>query len=179
MVLLKKQSSYLAKRRLPEGTPLHIENKRSTSTSQCWKMSLVLGMDFFFGCGDGCGPLNGVFQPPGGKPLGALGGSTLDPSVAKFSAAALPGEDGGLYCAAGPCCQRGMALSAAGGALSGYCLGCPPAQDAIVTTRIITFVVGNPKVNLHLPLESWEGGQPKVLLWWPPWKIEVCFEWFF
>ena len=93
-------------------------------------MSLVLGMDFFFGCGDGCGPLNGVFQPPGGKPLGALGGSTLDPSVAKFSAAALPGEDGGLYCAAGPCCQRGMALSAAGGALSGYCLGCPPAQDA-------------------------------------------------
>ena len=80
-------------------------------------MSLVLGMDFlfFFGCGDGCGPLKERFNP-GGKPLGALGGRTLDPSVAKFSAAALPGEDGGLYCAAGPCCQRGVALSAAGGA---------------------------------------------------------------
>ena len=31
-----------------------------------------------------------------------------------------------------------------------------------VTTRIITFSVGNPNLNLHLPLASWEGGQPKL-----------------
>ena len=29
-----------------------------------------------------------------------------------------------------------------------------------VTTRIIAFLVGDPELNLHLPLESWEGGQP-------------------
>ncbi len=27
-----------------------------------------------------------------------------------------------------------------------------------VTTRNTTFSVGNPELNLHLPLESWEGG---------------------
>ena len=32
-----------------------------------------------------------------------------------------------------------------------------------VTTRIITFLVGNPELNLHLPLESWVGGRSKVL----------------
>ena len=31
-----------------------------------------------------------------------------------------------------------------------------------VTTRIIPFLVGNPELNLHLSLESWEGGQPNV-----------------
>ena len=31
-----------------------------------------------------------------------------------------------------------------------------------VTTRIITFLVGDPNLNLHLPQESWEGRQPKV-----------------
>ena len=31
----------------------------------------------------------------------------------------------------------------------------PPTQDAIVTTRIIPFLVGNPKLNLHLWLASW------------------------
>ncbi len=40
----------------------------------------------------------------------------------------------------------------------GCSLGCPPSQDAIVTTRIITFLVGDPELNLHLPQESWEGG---------------------
>ena len=31
-----------------------------------------------------------------------------------------------------------------------------------VTTWIIIFLVGDPNLNLHLPLVSWEGGQPKV-----------------
>ena len=31
-----------------------------------------------------------------------------------------------------------------------------------VTTRIITFLVGDPNLNLHLPQASWEGGQPLV-----------------
>ena len=26
----------------------------------------------------------------------------------------------------------------------------------------ITFLVGNPNLNLHLPQASWEGGQPKI-----------------
>ena len=47
--------------------------------------------------------------------------------------------------------------------LAGIIWVCPPAQDAIVTTRIIIFLVGDPNLNLHLPLESWEGlSQPKV-----------------
>ena len=33
-----------------------------------------------------------------------------------------------------------------------------------VTTRIITFLIGDPNLNLHLPQESWEGGQPKINL---------------
>ena len=32
-----------------------------------------------------------------------------------------------------------------------------------VTTRIITFLVGNPNLNLHLPQASWEGTQPNLL----------------
>ncbi len=43
-----------------------------------------------------------------------------------------------------------------------------PAQDAIVTTRIINicldFLVGDPEQNLHFPLESWEEGQPKLYI---------------
>ena len=38
-----------------------------------------------------------------------------------------------------------------------------PLQDAIVTTRGIMFLVGDPELNLHLPLESWEGGQPQII----------------
>ena len=33
-----------------------------------------------------------------------------------------------------------------------FILGCRPAQDAIVTTRIIIFLVGDPNLNFHLPL---------------------------
>ena len=32
-----------------------------------------------------------------------------------------------------------------------------------VTTRIITFLGSGIPINLHLPQESWEGGQPKLL----------------
>ena len=39
----------------------------------------------------------------------------------------------------------------------------PPRMP--VTTRIITFLVGDPNLNLHLPLASWEGVQPKI---YPP-----------
>ena len=31
----------------------------------------------------------------------------------------------------------------------------PPTQDAIVTTRIIPFLLGNPNLNFHLWLASW------------------------
>ena len=31
-----------------------------------------------------------------------------------------------------------------------------------VTSRIITFLVGNPNLNLHLPLASWVGGRSKL-----------------
>ena len=34
-----------------------------------------------------------------------------------------------------------------------------------VTTRIITFLVGNPELNLHLPLESWVGGRSKLYIY--------------
>ena len=47
-----------------------------------------------------------------------------------------------------------------------YILGCPPSQDAIVTTRIIThdiFRVGNPNLNLHLPLLL-GGGTTQIIL---------------
>ena len=39
-------------------------------------------------------------------------------------------------------------------------LGCGPLT-VIVTTRIITFLVGDPNLNLHFPLESCEGATPK------------------
>ena len=38
----------------------------------------------------------------------------------------------------------------------------PPTRIP-VTTRIITSLVGDPNLNLHLPQASWEGGQPKSL----------------
>ena len=41
----------------------------------------------------------------------------------------------------------------------GY-LGTTP-HPLTVTTRIITFLIGNPNLNLHLWLESWVGGRPK------------------
>ena len=43
--------------------------------------------------------------------------------------------------------------------ISQYTLACPPSS---VTTRIITiFRIRDPNLNLHLPLESWEGDNPK------------------
>ena len=37
-----------------------------------------------------------------------------------------------------------------------------PLSMMPVTTRIMIFLVGNHNLNLQLPLESWEGGQPKI-----------------
>ena len=38
-----------------------------------------------------------------------------------------------------------------------------PSQDAIVTTRIyFIFGLGNPNLNLYLPLASWEGATPEI-----------------
>ena len=39
-----------------------------------------------------------------------------------------------------------------------------PLPRMPVTTRTIIFLVGDPELNLHLPLESWEGGQPNRLV---------------
>ena len=36
----------------------------------------------------------------------------------------------------------------------------PPSQDASHHQDYEPFLVGNPNQNIHLPLESWEGGQP-------------------
>ncbi len=40
-------------------------------------------------------------------------------------------------------------------------LGCPPAQDASHHQDYYIFRIGDPNLNPHLPLASWEGGQPK------------------
>ena len=40
----------------------------------------------------------------------------------------------------------------------------PPAQDAIVTTMIIIFLVGDPELSLHLPLLL-GGGQPNIYIY--------------
>ena len=40
-----------------------------------------------------------------------------------------------------------------------------------VTTRIITFLVGDPNLNLHLPQASWEGEQPNLLRYGLPLKV--------
>ena len=42
-------------------------------------------------------------------------------------------------------------------------LGCPPAQDAISSLKYFHFRLGDPDLNLHLPLESWEGGTTQVI----------------
>ena len=39
-----------------------------------------------------------------------------------------------------------------------------PLPRIPVTTRIIIFLVGNPNLNLHLPLEYWEGGKPRHII---------------
>ena len=41
-------------------------------------------------------------------------------------------------------------------------LGCPPSQDSSHHQDYYAFRLGDPELNIHLPLESWEGGQPKV-----------------
>ena len=41
-------------------------------------------------------------------------------------------------------------------------IGLSPPPRMPVTTRIIIFLVVDPNLNFHLPLASWEGGQPKV-----------------
>ncbi len=51
-------------------------------------------------------------------------------------------------------------------------LGLSPCP-VTVTSRIIVFLVGDPNLNLHLPLESWEGGQPKLYQFW------ICLVWMF
>ena len=43
------------------------------------------------------------------------------------------------------------------GIYSGISIGLSPLP-VTVTTRIITFLVGDPNLNLHLPQASWEGG---------------------
>ncbi len=48
----------------------------------------------------------------------------------------------------------------------GYSLGLPPTQDASHHQVDITFLVGNPNLNLHLPLESWVGGQPELIVYY-------------
>ncbi len=63
---------------------------------------------------------------------------------------------------------------------SGYCTPTPlptgfynlylrsTPHPVTVTTRIITFLVGNPYLNLHLPLASCMGGRSNLYLKWPP-----------
>ena len=43
-----------------------------------------------------------------------------------------------------------------------HMLGLPPTQDASHHQDYEPFLVGNPILNLHLPLESWVGGRSKV-----------------
>ena len=47
-----------------------------------------------------------------------------------------------------------------------YILGCPPAQYASFPTQDYEpFFVGGPNLNLHLPLESWEGGTTQCIFY--------------
>ena len=46
-----------------------------------------------------------------------------------------------------------------------YILGVAPSP-VTVTTRIITYLVGDSNLNLHLPLESWDGATPNVYPFW-------------
>ena len=41
-----------------------------------------------------------------------------------------------------------------------YTLGLPPTQDSSHHQDYEPFLVGNPNLNLHLPLESWGPGGP-------------------
>ena len=43
-----------------------------------------------------------------------------------------------------------------------YNLGMAPSQDASDHQDCEPFWVGNPDLNLYLPLESWEGATPKI-----------------
>ena len=41
-------------------------------------------------------------------------------------------------------------------------LGVAPSQDSSDHQDYEPFLIGNPNLNLHLPLEYWEGATPKV-----------------
>ena len=43
-----------------------------------------------------------------------------------------------------------------------YHVGLPPTQDASHHQDYEPFLVGNPELNLHLPLASWVGGRSKL-----------------
>ena len=43
-------------------------------------------------------------------------------------------------------------------------IGLSPLPVTVTTRTIITFLVGNPELNLHLPQASWEGEQPNVCI---------------
>ena len=43
-----------------------------------------------------------------------------------------------------------------------YNLGCPQAQDASHHQDYYIFRIGDPGLNLHLPLFLLEGGQPNI-----------------
>ena len=50
-----------------------------------------------------------------------------------------------------------------------YILGLPPTQDASHHQDYEPFLVGNPNLNLHLPLASWVGGRSNLYIqknWW-------------
>ena len=64
-----------------------------------------------------------------------------------------------------------------GGTEKLYKLGCPPSQDAIVTTRIIPFLIGNPELNLHLWLVL-GGGTTQLIKKLPVWWLfDTKIEW--
>ena len=43
-----------------------------------------------------------------------------------------------------------------------YDLGLPPTQDSSHHQDYYIFRIGNPNLNLHLPLASWVGGRPNI-----------------
>ena len=57
--------------------------------------------------------------------------------------------------------QFGVSMDHMDTQLLQYRLGCPPAQDASHNQEYDIFRLGDPNLNLHFPLASWEGGQPK------------------
>ena len=58
----------------------------------------------------------------------------------------------------------------------GYSLGCTPAQDASHHQHYYIFRCGDPELNLHLPLESWEGGQPKLYFFIYLWTSQKFWQ---